>query len=159
MKKGAIKRLAKEMETMENCKDGNISAAPIDPSNMYRWHGIIIGPKDTPYEGGIFKLDITFPPDYPFKPPRVEFLTKIFHCNISGKHLCLDILKGHWSPALTSDKVLISISSLLGEPNAADPLNRDAAEKFISCKPEYNAIAKEWTQKYATEDAALNDKQ
>lgn len=159
LKKGAIKRLMKEMETMENIKDGNISAAPVDPSNMYRWEGIIIGPKDTPYEGGVFRLDITFPPDYPFKAPRIEFMTKIFHCNVHGKHLCLDILKNQWSPALTIDKVLISISSLLNEPNANDPLNRDAAEKFLSCREEYNAIAHEWTLKFATEDAALEEKQ
>ncbi|KAL6122857.1 hypothetical protein NUSPORA_00118 [Nucleospora cyclopteri] len=158
-KNGAMKRLMKEIETMESFKEGNISAAPVDPSNIYRWHGIIIGPEDTPYEGGVFKLDITFPADYPFKAPRVDFLTKIYHCNVHGKHLCLDILKGNWSPALTIDKVLISISSLLNEPNANDPLNREAADKFINQKDEYKKIAKDWTLKFATVDAALDSAQ
>merc|ERR1712131_339068 len=90
---GAIKRLMKELEAIRNCKDSNISASPIDESNMYKWHGIIIGPKDTPYEGGIFRLEITFPTDYPFKAPRVDFITRIYHCNVYGKYLCLDILK------------------------------------------------------------------
>ena len=150
LKKGGVKRLMKEMENISNCEEPNVSASPIDPSNMYKWHGVIIGPKGTPYEGGIFKLEITFPADYPFKAPRVEFLTQIYHCNVQGKHLCLDILKNQWSPALTIDKVLISISSLMNEPNASDPLNRDAAEKYLTCPKEYDRIAREWTREYAS---------
>ncbi|OQS54576.1 UBE2D4 [Ecytonucleospora hepatopenaei] len=157
LKNGCIKRLMKEVETMEKSKEENISAAPIDPSNLYKWYGIIIGPKDTPYEGGVFKLNITFPTDYPFKPPKIEFCTKIFHCNVHGKHLCLDILKNQWSPALTIDKVLISISSLMNEPNPSDPLNRDAAEKFLNCREEHNAIAREWTLKYAVDDSTTEE--
>ncbi|ORD95083.1 Ubiquitin-conjugating enzyme E2 [Enterospora canceri] len=144
------------MKDMEKNKDSSMSAAPLDTSNMYKWQAIIIGPKDTPYDGGVFKLDISFSPDYPFKPPRIEFITKIFHCNVHGKHLCLDILKSQWSPALTIDKVLLSITSLMNEPNPSDPLNRDAAEKYMESKEEYNMIAREWTQKYATEDASTN---
>lgn len=156
-KKGMLKRMLKEVETMEKCEEDNISASPIDPANMTEWHGVIIGPKDTPYEGGVFKLHISFPQEYPFKPPRVEFKTKIFHCNVHGKYLCLDILKNQWSPALTIDKVLMSISSLLNNPNEQDPLNRDAAEKYLSCREEYNEIAREWTLKYAMEEDKKQD--
>ena len=73
---------------------------------------------DSPYDGGVFFLDINFPQDYPFKPPKVRFQTKIYHCNVNDKGgICLDILKDNWSPALTVSKVLLSICSLLTDPN------------------------------------------
>ena len=63
-------------------------------------------------------MQIVFPPDYPFKPPKIRFLTKMYHCNVDAKGgICLDILKEHWSPALTISKVLLSICSLLTDPN------------------------------------------
>merc|ERR1712224_372676 len=83
----------------------------------------IMGPPDSPYQGGVFFLNINFPSDYPFKPPKVHFTTKIYHCNVnSNGAICLDILKDQWSPALTISKVLLSISSLLTDCNPADPL-------------------------------------
>ncbi|KAI5173415.1 hypothetical protein PAEPH01_1958 [Pancytospora epiphaga] len=150
-----MKRLMKEYETIVKSNLPHISAAPIDDSDMYKWQAIIFGPENSIYAGGVFKLSIVFPPDYPFKPPRVEFLTKIYHCNIVNKYLCIDILKTQWSPALTVDKVLLSIVSLLLDPNPKDPLNKDAADKFINDRKEYNRIAQEWTKRYATE-AVLN---
>jgi len=94
-------------------------------------HAILKGPKDTPYENGIFHLDITFTDDYPFKPPKVIFKTPIYHCNINQKgHICLDILKSQWSPALTLSKVLLSISSLLADPNPNDPLVPEIAKLY-----------------------------
>jgi ubiquitin-conjugating enzyme E2 E len=134
----------------------NVSAAPIDDNDLYKWHAIIFGPPDSIYAGGVFKLSISFPADYPFKPPKIEFITKIYHCNIVNKYLCLDILKSQWSPALTIDKVLLSIVSLLQDPNPRDPLNREAAEKYTDNIAEYNRIAKEWTKKYATDDNCSN---
>ena len=69
---------------------------------MYNWHATIIGPEDSPYNGGLFFLNIVFPTDYPFKPPKVTFVTKIYHPNINANGgICLDILKDQWSPALT----------------------------------------------------------
>jgi len=77
-----------------------------------------MGPTGSPYEGGVFFLDIQFPTDYPFKPPKLSFKTRIYHCNInSNGAICLDILKDNWSPALTSSKVLLSICSLLTDCN------------------------------------------
>jgi len=125
---------------------------------MYKWQAIIFGPTNSIYAGGVFKLSIVFPSDYPFKPPRIEFLTKIYHCNIVNKYLCIDILKTQWSPALTIDKVLISIVSLLLDPNPKDPLNREAADKFLNNKAEYNRIAQEWTKRYASENVLSSDK-
>jgi len=77
-----------------------------------------MGPEGSPYAGGVFFLKIQFPQDYPFKPPKVTFRTRIYHCNINSQGaICLDILKDNWSPALTTSKVLLSICSLLTDPN------------------------------------------
>ena len=77
-----------------------------DPSvDMMHWHAILAGPPGTPYEGGRFVVDIHFPSDYPFKPPKVSFQTKIYHPNVnSNGSICLDILNAQWSPALTISK-------------------------------------------------------
>jgi ubiquitin-conjugating enzyme E2 E len=88
------------------------SAAPVDDSNLMHWRGTIIGPQGSPYEDGVFALDITFSDSYPFSPPKVRFKTKIYHCNIDKSGgICLDILKHAWSPALTVGKVLLSVSA------------------------------------------------
>ena len=110
-----------------------------------------MGPDDSPYTGGVFFLNIHFPPDYPFKPPKVTFTTKIYHPNInSNDSICLDILKDPWSPALTISKVLLSISSLLTDPNPDDPLVPEIANLYKNDMAKYVEVAKEWTSKYAT---------
>nr|CAI5854152.1 unnamed protein product [Callosobruchus analis] len=86
--------------------------------NFYEWVSTILGPPGSVYEGGVFFLDIHFSPEYPFKPPKVTFRTRIYHCNINSQGvICLDILKDNWSPALTISKVLLSICSLLTDCN------------------------------------------
>jgi ubiquitin-conjugating enzyme E2 D/E len=119
--------------------------------NIELWQGTITGPADTPYAGGIFNLEIKFPSEYPYKPPKIMFKTQIYHPNISSSgDICLDILKDNWSPALTIDKVLLSISSLLSDPNPNDPLVPEIAKIYNSNRNNYNQTAKEWTLKYAT---------
>nr|XP_014354356.1 PREDICTED: ubiquitin-conjugating enzyme E2 D3-like isoform X3 [Latimeria chalumnae] len=72
---------------------------------MFHWQATIMGPNDSPYQGGVFFLTIHFPTDYPFKPPKVAFTTRIYHPNInSNGSICLDILRSQWSPALTISK-------------------------------------------------------
>ena len=91
--------------------------------DMFHWQATIMGPGESPYQGGVFFLNIHFPTDYPFKPPKLTFTTRIYHPNInSNGSICLDILKDQWSPALTISKVLLSISSLLTDANPDDPL-------------------------------------
>lgn len=105
---------------------------------------------DSAYQGGVFFLTVHFPTDYPFKPPKIAFTTKIYHPNInSNGSICLDILRSQWSPALTVSKVLLSICSLLCDPNPDDPLVPDIAQIYKSDKEKYNRHAREWTQKYA----------
>uniref|UniRef100_A0A8C3E9P7 E2 ubiquitin-conjugating enzyme n=2 Tax=Amniota TaxID=32524 RepID=A0A8C3E9P7_CORMO len=109
-----------------------------------------INKNDSPYQGGVFFLTIHFPTDYPFKPPKVAFTTRIYHPNInSNGSICLDILRSQWSPALTISKVLLSICSLLCDPNPDDPLVPEIARIYKTDRDKYNRISREWTQKYA----------
>ena len=111
----------------------------------------IMGPADSPYSGGVFFVTIHFPPDYPFKPPKVQFQTKVYHPNINSQgSICLDILKEQWSPALTISKVLLSICSLLTDPNPDDPLVPEIAHIYKADRSRYEELAREWTRKYAT---------
>ena len=111
-----------------------------------------MGPEDSPYTGGVFFLNIQFPTDYPFKPPKIIFTTRIYHPNInSSGNICLDILKGQWSPALTISKVLLSICSLLTDANPKDPLVPDIANVYMNNREKYNKTAREWTKKYASQ--------
>jgi len=111
----------------------------ISSNDITKWKAVLVGRPGTPYEGGTFLLTFDFPNEYPFKPMKVRFVTKIFHPNInSDGHICLDILKDSWSPALSASKVLLSIDSLLGCPNPDDPLvpvisqlYRDDREMFL----------------------------
>ena len=145
----ALKRIRKELEELGRDPPANCSAGPTG-DDYYQWSATIMGPTDSPYQGGVFFLDINFPQDYPFKPPKITFITRIYHTNINANGaICLDILKTAWSPALTISKVLLSISSLLCDPNPDDPLVPDIANIYKSNIAKYNANAKSWTQKYA----------
>lgn len=131
---------------------------------------------DSPYSGGVFFLAIHFPTDYPFKPPKVNFTTRIYHPNInSNGSICLDILRDQWSPALTISKgmlftnrprralvlparrtamtnpplVLLSICSMLTDPNPDDPLVPEIAHVYKTNRSQYESTAREWTRKYA----------
>ncbi|KAI2786678.1 Ubiquitin-conjugating enzyme [Penicillium oxalicum] len=117
---------------------------------QFHWQATIMGPSDSPYSGGVFFLTIHFPTDYPFKPPKVNFTTRIYHPNInSNGSICLDILRDQWSPALTISKVLLSICSMLTDPNPDDPLVPEIAHVYKTDRPRYEATAREWTRKYA----------
>ncbi len=143
------KRIQKELKDLIQDAPANCSAGPIN-DDLYHWSGTIIGPQDSAYTGGLFYLDIRFPSDYPFKPPKITFTTKIYHPNINKYgSICLDILNKEWSPALTINKVLLSICSLLTDPNPDDPLVPSIADTYKHNKNEYEKMAKEWTLLYA----------
>ena len=109
-----------------------------------------MGPDESPYVGGVFFLNIHFPTDYPFKPAKFNFTTRIYHPNVnSNGAICLDILNDQWSPALTISKVLLSVVSLLIDPNPDDPLVPEVARIYKSDRTKYDATAREWTRKYA----------
>ncbi|XP_014060422.1 ubiquitin-conjugating enzyme E2 D4 isoform X1 [Salmo salar] len=145
----ALKRIQKELHDLQRDPPAQCSAGPVG-EDLFHWQATIMGPTDSPYQGGVFFLTIHFPTDYPFKPPKVAFTTKIYHPNInSNGSICLDILRSQWSPALTVSKVLLSICSLLCDPNPDDPLVPDIAHIYKQDKEKYNRLARDWTQKYA----------
>jgi ubiquitin-conjugating enzyme E2 D len=145
------KRLKKDLDEITNDPPSHVSAGPVSTINPEIWEATIMGPGDSPYAGGVFKLDISFPENYPFKPPRLSFKTKIFHPNIN-RHgsICLDILNVKWSPAMSISKVLLSIVSLLTDPNPDDPLDKAIADLYLSDREEYNKQARNFTLTYAT---------
>jgi ubiquitin-conjugating enzyme E2 D/E len=120
--------------------------------NIYQEHIVMIhGPKDTPYQNGIFKLSITLPEDYPYKPPKMKFITKMYHPNItSDGTICIDILKDQWSSALRLNTVILSLSSLLAHPNPNDPLVPEIANEFVKNRERYNKNVIEYVKRFAS---------
>ncbi|KAK1767103.1 ubiquitin-conjugating enzyme/RWD-like protein [Phialemonium atrogriseum] len=125
----AAKRLQTELMQLMTSAAPGISAFPSADGDLLMWGATIEGPEDTPYSGLTFKLSFEFPSNYPYAPPTVLFRTPIYHPNVdfSGR-ICLDILKDKWTAAYNIQTVLLSLQSLLGEPNNASPLNGEAAE-------------------------------
>ncbi|KAF9665627.1 hypothetical protein SADUNF_Sadunf16G0142700 [Salix dunnii] len=119
--------------------ESGISAFP-EGENIFCWKGTISGSKDTVFEGTEYKLSLSFPNDYPFKSPRVKFETSCFHPNVDiYGNICLDILQDKWSSAYDARTILLSIQSLLGEPNISSPLNTQAAQLW-SNQEEYRKM-------------------
>ena len=147
----ALRRIERELKELRADPPANCSAGPVREDDLLRWKGVIFGPADSPFAGGVFNLDILFPTDYPFKSPSITFTTKIYHPNInSSGAICLDILKSQWSPVMTISKVLLSICSLLCDPNPNDPLVPEIAQIYKTNRALYDQTAREYTNKYAT---------
>ncbi|KAI6649694.1 Ubiquitin-conjugating enzyme E2 D4-like isoform X1 [Oopsacas minuta] len=146
----SLSRLKKELKEIKENPVEPVTAEPRGDEDLYNWVGTIKGPKDTPYEGGVFYLDIKFCLFYPFRPPKVRFITPIYHPHInSSGQLSIQFLESDWSPAYTIIKVLIHIWSLLPNPNPDDPLVPEIAHLYKEDIQLYNKNAKEMTQKHA----------
>ena len=146
----SISRIQKELKIFRKNTPSNCSAGPI-ADDLRKWQATILGPHNTPYQNGVFYLSVQFPEEYPFKPPIIKFKTKIFHPNITPSgDICLDILKDNWTPALTIGKILLSICSLLDEPNPDDPLVPEIAILYKENKGEYEIKARQWTHRFAS---------
>lgn len=139
----------KETQRMLSEPAPGISACPFT-NNLRYFNVIISGPDSSPYSGGVFKLELFLPEEYPMAPPKVRFLTKIYHPNIDKiGRICLDILKDKWSPALQIRTVLLSIQALLSAPNPDDPLNNEAADLWKANEAEAFGKAKQMTAEFA----------
>lgn len=122
------KRLQKELMVLMMSSEKGVSAFP-EGENLFKWIGTITGPRDTVYAGLTYKLSLEFPQSYPYSAPTVRFATQCFHPNVDNAgNICLDILKDKWSALYDVRTILLSIQSLLGEPNNESPLNPQAAE-------------------------------
>lgn len=149
MSKVLLKRITNELNDLVKNPISNCSAGPCG-DDITHWKATLFGPEGTPYHNGVFELDITFTTEYPFKPPTVYFITPIYHCNISDNGtICLDLLKNNWSPALSIGKLLLSICSLLADPNPNDPLVPDIATLLKNNKEKHDEMARRYTLEYA----------
>lgn len=139
-------RLTRELNKLQSDSDILEGITIEKPNNIMVWFAKIKGPPGTPYEEGEFNMQLTFDSDYPVKAPSVKFLTPMYHPNIyrDGK-ICVDILQSHeWTPAQNIRTILISIMSLLMDPNPASPANREAAELYNKDKTAYGQKVKEF---------------
>ncbi|KAK5109436.1 hypothetical protein LTR62_006995 [Meristemomyces frigidus] len=149
------KRLQKEIADIIKDKHSGITVTAPDGSteisDFTRFKGLFRGPPDTPYEGGVYAVDIRITPEYPFKPPEMRFITKIWHPNVSSQTgaICLDTLGTAWSPVLTLKSALISLQSLLSSPEPKDPQDAEVASMLISRPDEFAHVAREWAIRYA----------
>lgn len=144
-----LQRLQYELKNAKELDEYGI-VIETDETNIYKWTITMQGPDDSPYQEGTFKLSVEFPSNYPFAPPSINFITKIYHCNVNNSGgICLDILKDQWSPALTINKVVLSIISLLNDPNPDDPLIPEIAQIYLNDRAQYIENAKRHTLIYA----------
>ena len=153
----ATKKLTREYEELKKNASEYFKAQPkcqkklnldgsITEDYVYtHWNIIIYGQPDTPYDKRSFHVSMEFPTEYPFKPPKVKFQSRIYHPNIAATgEVCIDILKHNWSPSFGVEKILLSILSLLAAPNGGDPLNIEAGALYLSNIDEFNKTAREY---------------
>jgi len=148
----ALKRIMREYKELTQDAPFENDACTVQPKNddYMQWQATLTGPAGSPYEDGLFFLDIDFPVDYPFKPPKIKFTTNIYHCNVNEKGgICLDSLKDKWSPTLTTKSVLAEIMALLQFPNPDNPLRAEIAKLYKEDKAQHDKNAAEYTRKYA----------
>ncbi|EGR30577.1 ubiquitin-conjugating enzyme family protein, putative [Ichthyophthirius multifiliis] len=148
-------RIQKEITDFHKTAETSNIKVQIVGNDLNHWKGYIAGPEDTPYGGGVFQIDIQLPSEYPYKPPKMKFDTRIWHPNISSQTgaICLDILKNEWSPALSIRTALLSLQALMCAPEPDDPQDAVVAQQYKNQKDQYIKTAKEWTKNYANTNA------
>ncbi|KAF7901933.1 uncharacterized protein EAF01_007231 [Botrytis porri] len=153
MSSNRMRRIAKELNDIANDPGAQIFCQARDGNDgdLTSLRGSFPGPPDTPYEGGTYLVDIKIPNEYPFKPPHMNFSTKVWHPNVSSQTgaICLDTLSSAWSPVLTIKSALLSLQSLLSEPEPKDPQDAEVATMLINHPKEFREKARDWAIHYA----------
>ena len=143
------RRLNKELCELQSNPLDFCSAGPIG-ENIMHWNALVMGPANTPYEGGIFSIDIEFAGEYPFKPPTIKFRTKIYHPNINHDgEICKDLITNQWGPTLNTRYILTTMRNLMIEPSLETPLNPEAGALYNNDRNKYNEKALKMTKEYA----------
>jgi ubiquitin-conjugating enzyme (huntingtin interacting protein 2) len=144
-------RIRKELTELAKKDGSGVTATLVSAMDISHLIGSLTGPADSPYEGGVWSVDIVLPRNYPFEAPKMKFTTPLWHPNISSQTgaICLDILKDAWSPALTVKTALLSLQALMCAPEPNDPQDAQVAGQYKSDRKAWERTAKEWTQRYA----------
>ncbi|KAH8743711.1 ubiquitin-conjugating enzyme/RWD-like protein [Hyaloscypha sp. PMI_1271] len=146
-----VKAIARQLQAVEQDPLGSINIVPIS-NNLTKCRATIKGPDNTPYANGTFYLSVNFPSAYPFEPPEIKFLTRVYHFNFDHHtgDICLkDHLKGYWSPSIHILDILLCLRALLLSPNERDPYLPEVGKLFYADPEAYEAIAKLYTEQYA----------
>ncbi|GAB1598229.1 ubiquitin-conjugating enzyme E2 L3-like [Argonauta hians] len=145
----ARRRLQRELCDLKSSKNKLCSDIMVDTNNILIWNCLLV-PESPPYNKGAFKILVEFPAEYPFKPPRITFKTKIYHPNVDEKgQVCLPIISAeNWKPATKMDQVIESLLALVNEPEPEHPLRADLAEEFTKDKKKFLKNAEEHTKKH-----------
>lgn len=153
----AQKRLLRELRELNENPTEGIVACPISENDLFHWKCLITGPTDTPYEFGVFEATLDFPSDYPLSPPKMKFVTPILHPNVyKDGTVCISILHAsgndplnyepaneRWGPLQSIEKILLSVSSMIADPNPNSPANVDAAKLWRSNRDKYDEIVRQ----------------
>ncbi|KAF7716817.1 Ubiquitin-conjugating enzyme E2 [Penicillium ucsense] len=143
-------RLIRELkEYSKSPNEALLHLGPVDDEDLLRWEAVLKGVNGTPYEGGLWHLRISIPPNYPLAPPTIHFTTRISHPNISFTtgEICLTLLTTeHWSPVYTLSSTLTAIHQLLTDPQPDSPLNVDVAALLRDGDlPAWESVVRYWT--------------
>jgi len=136
--------LKRQLAELQKKPVEGFSAGLVDDADFYRWEIMVMGPADSFYEGGFFKAHLTFPPEYPIKPPKMKFQSDFWHPNVAKDgDVCISILhepgedkfgyekaEERWLPIHTVETILLSVISMINEPNDESPANVDAAKEW-----------------------------
>ncbi|XP_064394756.1 ubiquitin-conjugating enzyme E2 G2-like isoform X1 [Halichondria panicea] len=157
----ALKRLMAEYKQLTLNSPEGIVAGPKSEENFFEWEAMISGPEDTSFEGGVFITELVFPPDYPLSPPKMRFISEMFHPNVyQDGRVCISILHTpgddplgyetaaeRWSPVQSIEKILLSVVSMLAEPNDESGANVDASKMWRDNRQQFNEIAQTLVRK------------
>ncbi|XP_071477596.1 ubiquitin-conjugating enzyme E2 G2-like [Diadema antillarum] len=157
----ALKRLMAEYKQLTINPPEGIIAGPVNEENFFEWEALITGPEETCFAGGVFLTELKFPPDYPLNPPKMRFKTEMFHPNIyADGRVCISILHApgddpmgyessaeRWSPVQSVEKILLSVVSMLAEPNDESGANVDASKMWREDRQKFYQISRELVKK------------